>query len=464
MLTYSGFAKAPFFMKKIIFLGLFALCWGSLTAQNSPVLEAYIREGMSRNLALQQRELDLRKSLEGVRLARALFRPTLQFNANYTLAAGGRRIDFPIGDLLNPVYGTLNQLTQSNSFPMLENQRIQFLPNNFQETKIKFAYPIFNTDLKFNRQIQELLVEGQAAQKAAYEQELRHEITLAYLQYLQALEAEKIYQSVRLTLTELRRFNESLVKNNVATRDVVATADYQLSQNEQDVFATQQQQVMARAYFNFLINKDLQAEVVADSTVLLMALPDYDLAQLIEQANTQRRELAALQAGRSAAATAVDLQAANRRFPDFYLGGEAGFQGFGYRPVGEGQAYVLAQVGLTYDLYDGGQNSIKTQTARVEAEKITLQSEQMRQQIALQITQAHTELAIARHAVLTARSGLQAAEETLRITRNKYRAGQALLLEYTDATNRVTTARLQLSLAEMSVQTKHATLRRAAGF
>ena len=52
------------------------------------------------------------------------------------LAAGGRAIDFPIGDLLNPVYSTLNALTQTNQFPQVENESITFLPHNFQETKI----------------------------------------------------------------------------------------------------------------------------------------------------------------------------------------------------------------------------------------------------------------------------------------------------------------------------------------
>ncbi|MCC6462269.1 MAG: TolC family protein, partial [Saprospiraceae bacterium] len=138
-----------------------------LPAQSSAVLDEYIRTGLSGNLALQQQNLDLQQQLEAVRQARSLFFPTVQFNATYTRAAGGRKIDFPVGDLLNPVYSTLNQITQTNQFPMLENQQIQFLPDNFQETYFKVAYPLFNSDLRYNRQIRQQLVQSKTAEKAA---------------------------------------------------------------------------------------------------------------------------------------------------------------------------------------------------------------------------------------------------------------------------------------------------------
>ena len=62
-----------------------------------------------------------------------------------------------------------------------------------------------------------------------------------------------------------------------------------------------------------------------------------------------------------------------------------------------------------------------------------------------------------------AQSGLRAAEETFRIVNNKYRASQVLLLEFLDAQNRVTTARLQQLLAWSDVLVKEAALRKAAG-
>ena len=137
-------------------------------AQSSPVLDGYIRDGLTNNLALRQQTLDLQRSMEAVRQAKSLFFPTVQFNATYTRATGGRQIEIPVGEMLNPGYSTLNQLLQTNAFPMLENQREQFLPDDFHETYLKVAYPLFNSDLKYNRTIQEQLVVSKTATKAAY--------------------------------------------------------------------------------------------------------------------------------------------------------------------------------------------------------------------------------------------------------------------------------------------------------
>ena len=439
-------------MRKYI-LPFLLLATFSAAAQPSPVLEQYLQTGLSNNLMLQQKELDIRKSMEAVRQAKALFMPRIQLNANYTVAAGGRKIDFPIGDLLNPVYSTLNQLTQSNAFPTVQNEKIQFLPNNFQETKIKFSYPLFNSDLKYNQRIKELLLQSQTAQKEAYAKVVRYEISEAYLQYIQTFEAEKIWTGARSVLLEMRRFNESLVKNNVATKDIIANADYEISKADHEIFNLQSQRNTARAYFNFLINRDLQSDVTVDSTLLTTMVPNYELQPLVQAALQNRKELEALEAGRKAGMAALDLNEANKKLPDFYIGGETGFQGYGYHF--KDQAFVLAQVGLTYDIYSGGANNSKIQEARIENDKIANQTEMARQQIALQVTDAFNALSSAKNALETSKTGLKAAEEAFRIINNKYRAGQALLLEYMDAQNRVTIARIQVLLANTDVVKAH---------
>ncbi|MCB9307228.1 MAG: TolC family protein [Lewinellaceae bacterium] len=448
-------------LAKLLIAGL-AFSVSNLSAQNSEILDSYIRTGLESNLALRQQQLDLNKAQEAIRQSRALFYPTLQFNANYTRATGGRSIDIPVGDLLNPVYSTLNLITQTNAFPTISNENVQFLPDDFHETKIKVAYPLFNSDLRYNRQIKTQLYESKAAQKSAYEHELRYRITEAYLQYLQSLEAEKIWQHSRDVLVELRRFNESLVNNQVATKDIVATADYELSKADNELFKLQQTQQTARAYFNFLINRDLQSDITVDTSLLRGAAGNYETEEMIRQAFASRYEFNALSAGKNAAETAVKLNAANLRIPDFYIGAEAGFQGFGYKFNGE-QSYALAQIGLSYDLFDAGMRKSKTQEARIEAEVIETRYQEVRQQIALEVIDASNSYAAAKHSYETTQSGLRAAEASFRIINNKYRANQALLIEYLDAQNRVTTAQLQVALALTDVLIREAALKKAAG-
>ena len=98
------------------------LCLGYLGyAQNK--LENYIQTGLKNNEVIKQHNFDINKSMYALKEARALFYSTVSLNGSYTKADGGRTIDIPIGDMLNSVYTTLNQITNSNAFPMLENHR-----------------------------------------------------------------------------------------------------------------------------------------------------------------------------------------------------------------------------------------------------------------------------------------------------------------------------------------------------
>ena len=159
-------------------------------AQPSPILEGYIREGLTNNLSLRQESLEISRVTESLYQAKSLFYPRVAFNPTYSLAAGGRRLEFPVGDLLNPAYKTLNQLTGSDKFPTnIENVNQLLAPNNFHDTKISVNYAIFNTDIHYNYLIQKQLLSAQEARKRVVENELRYTIATAYYQYLQSLDA-----------------------------------------------------------------------------------------------------------------------------------------------------------------------------------------------------------------------------------------------------------------------------------
>ena len=113
----------------------------------SPILERYIRQSLDSNLALHQRNFDLQTSQLDLKRAQSLFYPQAGFSSQYTLAHGGRTQDIPVGDLLNSVYSTLNQLTGSNKFPQVPNQSIAFLPNDYHDTKLEISVPLVQAAL-----------------------------------------------------------------------------------------------------------------------------------------------------------------------------------------------------------------------------------------------------------------------------------------------------------------------------
>ncbi|MCK5278779.1 MAG: TolC family protein, partial [Cyclobacteriaceae bacterium] len=93
-------------------------------AQSTDYLDQYIAIGMDQNLQLKQQEFEVEKSLQDLRSVRGSLLPTIDLNARYTKANGGRSFQMPLGDMMNPVYNTLNGLVGEGTFPNIENQEI----------------------------------------------------------------------------------------------------------------------------------------------------------------------------------------------------------------------------------------------------------------------------------------------------------------------------------------------------
>lgn len=429
--------------------------------QQSAVLEGYIREGLANNLALRQESLEISRVTESLHQARSLFYPRVAFNPTYSLATGGRRLEFPVGDLLNPAYRTLNQLTGSDRFPTnIENVNQLLAPTNFHDTKISVNYAIFNTDVQYNYLIQKELVSAQEARKRVVENELRYNIATAYYQYLQTLDAVRIIENSRKVLSELTRLNEKLVSNNVATREVVTSARYEISKVDQQLALAEKNRETARAYINFLLNRELTAPITVDS-MLTKVLPESkeQLTDLQQTALGSRQELAQLNGSLRAAQMAVKLNEANARIPNVYVGGNTGFQGFGY--TFRNQAYALVQMGLQWDLFRGYEKRSKIQQAKLQTDALQTRLQDIRRQIELQVLQAFYDLNAANENLAATQSGVVNADQTFRVIDSKYRNGQSLLIEYLRFQNDRLTAQLQYSLAQMDVLVKRAALDRA---
>ncbi|QMW02863.1 TolC family protein [Spirosoma foliorum] len=438
----------------------------SVVAQPAPssqstILDGYVREGLANNLALRQESLEISRVTESLNQAKSLFYPRIAFNPTYSLAAGGRRLEFPVGDLLNPAYKTLNQLIGADKFPTnIENVNQLLAPNNFHDTKFTVQYSIFNTDIQYNYLIQKQLVSAQEARKRVVENELRYNIATAYYQYLQTLDAIRIFENSRQLLTGLARLNEKFVSNNVATKEVVTSARYEISKVDQQLAVAQKNREAARAYFNFLLNRELTTAVDVDST-LTKILPESkeNLTELQQTALHSRQELNQLGGSLQAAQTLVKLNEANAKIPNVYVGGNAGFQGYGY--TFQNQAYMVAQVGLQWDLFRGYEKRSKIQQAKIQTNALQTRMAEVQRQIQLQVLQAYYDLNAATESLAATQSGMVNADQTFRVIDSKYRNGQSLLIEYLRYQNDQLTAQLQHSLARTDVLVKRAALDRA---
>jgi outer membrane protein TolC len=446
-------------------LYLIALVFASCSAfAQSPVLDGYIQDGLKNNLQLKQEQLNYERSMENLAQAKALFLPYVGANATYQLADGGRKISIPVGDLVNPVYTNLNKINAALNpgapqYPTISNQTTNFLANDFHDTKIRVIQPLFNPEIYFNYKAQKELITVQQAQKKAYENQLKYEITSAYFQYLQSDEALQILKNTHSTLLELLKTNQSLVANAKATKDVVLNTEYELNKVEQQIADNEKNHQVAQAYFNFLLNREMNESIVRDSTITTSSNDQQEISALTDTALKQRQELQQLQNGLRANQQLIGLSKSNAYLPKINVVGDVGYQGFYYKFT-EDQRYWLVQFGLTWDIFKGGEKRVRTQQARIDYQVTENKMEQLKKQIELQVIQSHYELQSAKQAYKASQSGVRSAEKSFQIIRAKYSEGQAILLEYLDAQNKFTTAQLTNSINQYELLRKTAALQK----
>jgi outer membrane protein len=425
----------------------------------SPVLDNYIQHGFKSNLQLQQEQLNYERSVQNLELARALFFPQISADASYTLADGGRKISIPVGDLLNPVYATLNSLTGTDNFPLIQNSTTQFLPNNFHDTKLRMIQPLFNPDIYFNYKAQKELISVQAAQRRAYENELKFNIISAYYQYLQTEESITIYEETHQLLTELLKLNQKLVANDKATKDVVLNAAYELDKVQFQTAQARKNNQVAKSYFNFLLNRDLSAAIEKDSTIRTTLTVQEELSSLTEAALNQRQEIKQLQSALQANEQVISLSKGNAYLPKINFVGDIGYQGFKYT-FDSPQKYWLVQFSLSWDIFKGGEKKTKIQHARLEYQVTENRMAQLKKQIELQVIQSYYDLEATEQSYRAAQSGIKNAEKSFSIVRTKYAAGQALLIEYLDAQNKFTNASLAETIGAYEMLRSEAALQK----
>src|SRR4030095_2020692 len=232
----------------------------TLSAQEIP--DQYIAEALNSNLVLKERNINYEKSLIALKQARSLFLPETWIEGQYSLAKGGRSLDLPIGDLLNPVYQTLNQLTGSNHFPTINNTSEQFLPNNFYDIRLRTTLPIINPALKINRNINQSQVLLQQTEIDTYKRELIREVKVSYYKYLMAKNAISIYENALMVVNQNLKVNQSLLSNGKGLPAYVSRAESEVKQVESNLLAVKNDEQNAKAYFNFLLNKPLTDSIL----------------------------------------------------------------------------------------------------------------------------------------------------------------------------------------------------------
>lgn len=421
------------------------------SAWSQEALDAYIKQGLDSNLVLKQRSVQLDKALLALNTAKSNFLPSVNFNASYTSAEGGRYSELPVGDMLNPVYSTLNQMTGTNAFPQIKNEQINFLPNNFYDTYIRTSVPLLNMDIYANKHIQQQKVELSSLDMQVYARELVKNIKVAYYNVIMASKSVAVYESNKKILEQNVALNEALIKQGKGLKVNLLKAQTELMKMNTSISTAKNQLKNAEAYFNFLINRPLETPIILEE--IATSNPQLETVK-------EREEVALINQSIEIQESVLKMNK-NYWVPKINAFLDLGSQGTNWE-VSRKSAYYMFGVSASIPIYNGSRNQQQIKQTKYELENARLQLDQVEQQLELQRQQALRNTLNAWENWETAKVQLEASKEYFALVSGANREGLTSQLEFIDASNQVTNAELFVLIQYQNYLSSLAELERAA--
>jgi len=418
---------------------LFAL---PLFGQKS-VLDEYVATAFQQNITLQQKSIQVEKAMIALKTAQSLYQPSVVFQGGYQSGEGGRSIAFPVGDLLNPVYSTLNALTKSTAFPQIANVETNFFPRDFYDVKVQTTMPLYNKDISYNKQIQEQTVSLQREDVALYKRELVKQIKTAYYNYLLSLGLVKVYENSLNLALEGKKVNEKLLANGKGLPAYLLRSDSEIATIQAQIADAVKQSQAAQYYFNFLLNRELRAEIRIDFEVEKAVAGVYSVVPGV------REELSLLSKSINIQETVLKMN------ESFYLPKLNGFVNLGSQStlgnISSKSGYYFLGLQMDIPIFSGKRNFYKVKQTQLDiaSAKNALDLSTKQFNMATEIAQKNVQSSIVSFQAST--KSYEAASAYLRLIEKGYKEGVSTYLETVDARNQWMNAQINYQLKQFNV-------------
>jgi outer membrane protein TolC len=276
-------------------------------------------------------------------------------------------------------------------------------------------------------------------------QTVANEVAVAYYQVLRARALGRTArESVRRAEDELE-IARKLVKGGAEVREKVLRAQVQLAQARRALDLTEEAEGDAVAAFNLAVGLNVSAHTqIADEPT---GVPPFEksLAECLETAVSQRRELAVAQ--RAIASAQEGVHVARADFAPRLVAEGALFDFQQSAPRGHADL-ALGLIKLEWTLFEGGRRVAEKHLADSRVRDALAQAEEVADTIAFQVNRAYRAVVTARKGIDRSRPAVEDARESYRLVRARFRAGEATASDIVDA-------EATLTRAEQDYQSSH---------
>ncbi|MCE2901753.1 MAG: TolC family protein [Gemmatimonas sp.] len=416
------------------------------------LLDGYVAEALSANLAIAQQTAALRRADAEVREAGGRFLPSLGLNARYSEFSGVVNI----GNFINPAYSALNQLLGQERFPTDVSATLPFR----QETKLDLTLPIFNDALFAGRAAARAQRDLVGSTRQAARRQLAADVQQAWLGYATATRAVEVFEATLPVLDENVRVSERLIGAGQATPDVLLRARAERSDVVQQLAEARRQRDAAQRGFNLLRNREPDAPITLVSDSTLLAMPAFDRAALTAKALTRREELAQTAAGLTAA-KAQERLASAAFLPNLALAASYGVQGNRYR-FDQNNDVGLASLVLSWNVFNGTQDAARREQARAARDEAGYRQREVALGVRMQVANAVDAVDAARSNLTTADDRLASADRAFTLVQRRYAEGLATQVDFLSARAAYTSAALNQVITRFAFASRVVELERVA--
>jgi outer membrane protein len=325
----------------------------------------------------------------------------------------------------NPVFVFSSLLTQRQfgaaNFDIPALNRPDFL-NNFQ-SRLTVDQPIYD-----GGQTRHAVRSAELGQKISAEDQRRSRmevisgIARAYYGVLLAAESfATAEQAVHSVQADLRRA-EAVRQAGMATDVDVLSIRVHLAGVEEQRIARAADLDVAKAALNDALGIPLDVAHRLTTALTPLDLPDLEVAALEREAAERRPEVR--QTSLAGSLARVQGDAARALFLPT-VGFHGAFEADRGQVIRRGGANWLAMVSLRWNLFNGNADKAKAAEAGHWLERANAEAARASSAVRLQVRRAYADLRAARQRIEVARAAVAEAEESLRITQNRYQAGMA---------------------------------------
>ncbi|MCB8932653.1 MAG: TolC family protein [Fimbriimonadaceae bacterium] len=302
------------------------------------------------------------------------------------------------------------------------------------------------------------LTDASEAQRDAQVNDVKERVRQAYYGVLQSIELLDVVRQTRdANKARLANAQVQFEAGTVARVDVLRF-DTQLAQSESDVLAAENQVRLAKQALNNVLGRPIEtpfdpepvtvlpkADAAADSYVAeaLASRPE-----IVAQRNTLDALRFVREAEQRGLSPSLNLSAVHNRNIDA--------QGFSSR-----SSSTTGTAVISWPIFDSGITRSRVHAAQRDEESASLQLEQLKLGISLEVRQALSNLRDAEARQVVAAKQATLAEESYRLAQVRYDAGEGIQLEVTDALTELTRARAGVVNARYDTLNAYAALQRA---